>query len=87
MKIELLSYLPWVSVQWGESFLLYGMLYFYENFTITIYVCANFKYNSFFEKWIAWKILDFEVISSLFETDENQTLIIPIFSMLSKVIL
>ena len=40
----------------------------------------------FFEKLIVWNLLNFEVISSLFNTENNQTVIILIYCMLSKVI-
>ena len=58
-----------------------------EYFIINRYSCAYSKYNSFFDKSIVWKFLIFETISSLFNTVENQTFIIPIFCMLSNVIL
>ena len=62
-------------VRFTGFFLIYAV-FLNENFTINRFFCANWIYQ-FFEKWIVWKLLNFEVICSLFNTEENQTLIIP----------
>ena len=58
--------IPW------QIFVIWYAVFFNENFNSNSYFCANSN-NS---KSIAWKSLNSENISSLFNTEENQTLII-----------